>query len=205
MENVGLDSSVKYEGSSENQINSSHLQERQRVIDGIHFDSIRNRDIHFAQSPHFIVVFKDNKPYEDFDAPTLEGPEDLAYYLEGGLKIATDTFELEQLDTFQVLQVKRDGRLMSLVQHGAHFGNRTGQFNFKEWDHARFSNVGPRGKSKALFTPTAYTVALHEAIGHGYLAPALLSEEAQEIPLTAIDPFSTIYLDKSLGIENFRI
>ena len=182
MENVDLNPSVKYEGSIENQINPNHIQERQRVIDGIRFDSIRNRDIHYAQSPHFIVVFKDNKPYLDFDAPTMEGPEDLAYYLEGGLKIATDTFELEPPDTFQVLQVKRGGRFMSLVQHGLHYGNRMGQFKFEEWDHARFSKVSPRGKSKALFTPTVYTVALHEAIGHGYLAPALLAEEAQLIP-----------------------
>lgn len=160
----------------------THLQERQKVIDGIRYDGIRNRDIHFAESPHFIVVFKDTEPYKDFGAPGLEGPEDLAYYLEGGLKIATDAFGIETPDTFQVLQIKRGGRFMSMVHSGLHFGNREGQFKFKEWDHARFSESGTRGKSKALFTPKAYTVALHEAIGHGVLAPALLSEEGQLIP-----------------------
>lgn len=171
---------IKYDGTPHDQVPATHLQERQKVIDGIRFDSIRNPDIHFAQSPNFIVIFKDNEPYKDFDVPGFQGPEDLAYYLEGGLKIATDTFGIQTPDTFQVVKVERGGRMR--ITQGTHHHSQEGLILVKNYDHARFNKVKSRGKTIKPLTPLAYTVALHEAIGHGVLATALLSDEGQEIP-----------------------
>lgn len=180
MEITNQDPLVKYEGSPQDQVPPSHVQERQKVIDGIRSDGVKNPDIHFSESPHFIVVFRDNQPYEDFDAPGFQGPEDLAYYLEGGLKIAIDTFGIQTPDTFQVVRVERGGRMR--MTQGTHHHNQEGLISIKNYDHARFNKVKSRGKTIKPLIPLAYTTALHEAVGHGVLAPGLLSDEGREIP-----------------------
>ncbi len=179
MESGDAQKNVTYEGSPEVSVKPTHIPERQKIIDGLDLDRIKHPDIHYAQSPHFIVIFQDNKIYEDFDTPTLQGPEDMAYYLEGGLKIAKDLFQIEMPDTFQVVRVSRRDR--NGLINGLHTYGRESPTS-SSWSHARFSKTTTRKKPDSELTPAAYTTSLHEAIGHGILAPALFSKEAYFIP-----------------------
>jgi hypothetical protein len=75
-------------------------------------------------------------------------------------------------DTFQVVDVYRGGRFKSLIEGGSHSGRQRG-WSFTEWERARFNKVNARTK-KQKGEPEIYQTTLHEAIGHGYIAPSIL-------------------------------
>lgn len=153
---------------------STAEQERSKIVTGLEAEQAQG-GLLFAQTDHFIVVYRDIPDiYGEFSGWLDTHPTALAQHLEYILEAVTGHFHLNLQDNFQVVEVKKGGLF---VLDGVHLGNTRSLLSLKAWEHARFSKVYS-GKRRAGFDePVIYGAAVHEAIGHGIVERGLFGEE----------------------------
>lgn len=157
---------------------------KERAVAIVKKEVANRSDRTYAASDHFIVVYK-NIPniYRKFGSWLDTHPLSLAAFLEGELPKAVNHFQIDTANTVQVVDIRSGGFLDYM--HGYHSGSRRHILSFeidaeeekKKTSGIGFSHVFPRGKDEFGKRPDIYETAIHEAIGHGIVTPALLGDE----------------------------
>lgn len=141
----------------------TYQDERQKILEILGEEKEKKR-ISFAQSEHFIVAYAGNLnlgTWLDSD------PNALATFLEQQLAHASSKFGIDvKSDEFHVVRVK-NGRI---EERGIHTRGHEKFYHRKRHMHALFSGVSQiKAVRNQSGMPNFYSVATHEAIGHGFL------------------------------------
>jgi len=141
---------------------STYQQEREQILAELDEEREKGR-ISFAESEHFIVVHAGRL---NLGSWLDSDPIALAHFLEQKLELASVKFGINvPSEKFQVVRVK-NGRV---DEGGVHTRGHKKIFQ-KSHIHALFNGIQQRKATRnPSGMPNFYSLAVHEAIGHGFL------------------------------------
>lgn len=185
---IGRLASEMYTSAVSQALKQERDREKCAVIEKFRAEQEREPSIKIGQSEKFVVVYRDApKIYESFGAWIDTDPSALAEYLEQRLAALAEHFRVTVPNRFYVVEVIKGAMFKVLYRSGENMWN-VSRHHFPEsdgvkfWDYANFSKVYSRWSyTDKKGKPNIYKVAVHEALGHGFIEKELIPDDTPEI------------------------